>query len=62
MEGHSLVRVGEKIYIFGGFDGYGVTDTVMSYDLRSGQSKVEECKLARARENHTSSVICHSGQ
>ena len=29
----------------------------MSYDLSTGQSKVEDCKLEIARENHTSQVV-----
>lgn len=44
--------------MLGGFDGFGVTDRVMKYDLKTKASSViYGLKLACARENHTSQLL-----
>ena len=40
IEGHSIAKIGSIVYIIGGFDGYGVTDTIMKLDLNTRQSEI----------------------
>ena len=54
IEGHSVVKVGQQIFVFGGFDSYGVTNTIMRIDLDNLTAGFLVAKLAIARENHTS--------
>jgi hypothetical protein len=46
------------MFIFGGFDGLGVTDKIIRLDLDTMESSVvETARLKYKRENHTSQVI-----
>lgn len=53
IEGHSVVKVADQIFIFGGFDSFGVTDTIMRIDLTKRHVVMVDARLAQARENHT---------
>ncbi|CDW79805.1 kelch-like protein 12-like [Stylonychia lemnae] len=58
VEGHSLVQIDNFLYIFGGFDGYSVTDTIIRVDLKYMTSEVVQgCKLKYKRENSTSQIL-----
>ena len=54
IECHSVVKVGNQIFVLGGFDSFGVTDSIMRIDLENRSAVMLETKLALARENHTS--------
>ena len=59
-EGHACVRIPgtQTVFIFGGYDGLGVTDRIMKYDMKSGGgSLIYGQKLATPRENHTAQLI-----
>jgi hypothetical protein len=46
------------MYIFGGFDGFGVTDKIIRLDLETRKTSVVlSARLAYKRENHTSQLI-----
>ena len=46
------------MFIFGGYDGLGVTDRIMRYNMKSqAGSLVYGQKLATPRENHTAQLI-----
>ena len=54
-EGHACVHIPgtSTVFIFGGFDSYGVTDRVMKYDMKTkAGSIVWGQKISVARENH----------
>ena len=53
IEAHAVVKVESQVFIFGGFDSFGVTDTIMRLDLVKRQAHMMEIKLRVARENHT---------
>ena len=57
VEGHSIAKVGSIVYIIGGFDGYGVTDSIMSLDLSTRHSEILDITLDQKRENHTCEVV-----
>mmetsp|Transcript_5532 Transcript_5532/g.9435 ORF Transcript_5532/g.9435 Transcript_5532/m.9435 type:complete len:232 (-) Transcript_5532:21-716(-) len=60
VEGHACVRIPNTstIFIFGGFDGLGVTDRVMSYDFGKRQANVlYGVNLSEARENLVAELI-----
>jgi len=58
VEGHSLARVGDYVYIIGGFDGYGVVDRIMRMNIQTRHTEVlKDVKLLEKRENCTSEVI-----
>lgn len=54
IEGASIARVSDFLFIIGGFDSYGVSDKIMRLDLKSRQVTVLEQKLGTPRENHAS--------
>ena len=54
IEGASMARVKNFVFIFGGFDSYGVTDKIMRFDLENLSMSVLGQKLNTARENHAS--------
>jgi hypothetical protein len=45
VEGHSLVKAGHYVFIIGGFDGFGVTDRIMRFDLNTFNVNVLPTKL-----------------
>ena len=45
VEGHSICKKGDQIFVFGGFDSYGVTDRIMRIDLETRQAHVLDAKL-----------------
>ena len=57
IECHSVVKVGNQIFVLGGFDSFGVTDSIMRIDLENRSAVMLETKLALARENHTSQLL-----
>jgi hypothetical protein len=55
IEGHSLNVIGESMFIFGGFDSFGVTDTIIQVDINTWESTVvKDTKMKYKRENLTS--------
>ena len=54
MEGHSINLIDDYLFIFGGFDSFGVTDSIVRVDLRNMEPTVLDIKLQYKRENHTS--------
>jgi hypothetical protein len=54
VEGHTLAKFGNVVFVIGGFDSYGVSDRIIRLDLASMQSTVLDIKLKQKRENHTS--------
>ena len=59
-EGHACVYVPETqtVFIFGGFDDFGVTDRIMRYDLNAHSGAViYGQKLSKPRENHVAELI-----
>lgn len=55
VEGHTISVIGNYLFIFGGFDSFGLTDKIIRVDLRNMTSEVvESVKLQQKRENHTS--------
>ena len=56
IEGHAAIFIPEtlSVFIFGGFDGVRVTDTIMKYNLKTQQCEIiNEFKLSEPRENLT---------
>ena len=54
VEGHAIVHIEEAdtVFLFGGYDGFGVTDKVIKYNLKTGQSAVVFGQtLCERREN-----------
>ena len=50
--------IGDKMFIFGGFDSFGVTDTIIEIDTNTWESSVlKDTKMKHKRENLTSQVI-----
>ena len=49
-----MARVENFVFIFGGFDSYGVTDKIMRLDLENLSMSVLGQKLDTPRENHAS--------
>ena len=54
IEGHSVIKFGTQVFVLGGFDSFGVTNTIMRIDLEARSVVMLDTKLAQARENHTS--------
>mmetsp|Transcript_6457 Transcript_6457/g.4580 ORF Transcript_6457/g.4580 Transcript_6457/m.4580 type:complete len:199 (+) Transcript_6457:114-710(+) len=62
VEGHAIVKINSCVLIFGGFDGYGLTDTIMKMDLNTGSTEViQNVNLKTKRENHTAQVLTIDG-
>ena len=60
IEGHAAIFIPEtlSVFIFGGFDGIRVTDTIMKYNLKTHQCEIiNEFKLSEPRENLTGQLI-----
>lgn len=58
VEGHTIEVIDDQLFIFGGFDGFGVTDKIIRVDLKTMKSEVlKEVKLSLKRENHTCSKV-----
>lgn len=58
IEGHSLCAIDSTLFIFGGFDSFGVTDTIIAVDTTNWESQVlKDIKMKYKRENLTSQVI-----
>jgi len=38
VEGHSLAQIGNYVFVIGGFNGFGVTEKIMMFDLNSGNT------------------------
>ena len=45
IEGHSVVKLNNQVFILGGFDSYGVTDSIMRLDLQTRRVSLLETKL-----------------
>lgn len=55
VEGHTISVIDNYLFIFGGFDSFGLTDKVIRVDLRNMTSEdLDSVKLKQKRENHTS--------
>ena len=55
MEAHTVAVFEESnlLFIIGGFDGFGVVDTIIKVDLNTWESQVLGTKLQYKRENLT---------
>ncbi len=57
VEGHSIEVIDHFMFIFGGFNSLGVTDSIIKVDLDNMESHVIKATLKYKRENHTSQLI-----
>jgi hypothetical protein len=59
IEAHSIAVFEETntLLVIGGFDGFGVVDTIIKINLRTWESEVICTKMEYKRENHTSQVL-----
>ncbi len=59
IEAHSIAVFEETntLFAIGGFDGFGVVDTIIKINLRTWESEVISARMQYKRENLTSQVL-----